>query len=314
MQHIQLAKAFDWLTEVVMGKRERREMSQRVVQRMLHVQLAAAFDWFVECLQQLRGHRDRVDAAIERGASPVLSVFFEGWLDASNSVRINVNTWYHLVQKLLHKLKDRGSSKSHREQTRLKRQLESRNALLNSLSIAVAVKLDCPYEETMIDFDQLAAFNMLLKEDVCTSLAIGQTSVDVMCHQRGSVIAEVVISGWGGKDGQASRSAQALAEELVEQVNGKGGKFKKRPLGRLALNAEVHGYIEGPVCDAVMVSLSQTLELHHDDRKSRELQHESAVDELKQQLEDHASAKDHVEMSKSQLDVAVKEAKERHAD
>ena len=106
------------------------------------------------------------------------------------------------------------------------------------------------------------------------------SSVDVMCHQQGSVVAEVVLSGWEGKEGEGRRSAQVLAEELVGQVNGRGGKFTKRPLGRLAQKAEVHGYIEGPVCDAVRSSQQCLLDMHSKAIEASESKHEAMQENL----------------------------------
>ena len=79
-----------------------------------------------------------------------------------------------------------------------------------------------------------------------------------MCHQRGSVVAEVVLrkvkTAAGASEGDC-RSAALLAQELVEVVRQKASDLRGKPLGQFAQSAQIDGPIAEPVCDLVTKAL-----------------------------------------------------------
>jgi hypothetical protein len=79
--------------------------------------------------------------------------------------------------------------------------------------------------------------------------------VRVLCHQRGSVIAEVALSAAEGADSRDERrSAAGLADELVRQAMDPGSVLRSKAVGQLCRRAEVHGPVAEGVCVAVAES------------------------------------------------------------
>jgi hypothetical protein len=72
-----------------------------------------------------------------------------------------------------------------------------------------------------------------------------------MCHQRGSVIAEVVLKRVTRPDGDSDpRTPDLLAQELVEKLNDRSGSLCRKDLGSLAVkSAVIDGPIAEPLCD-----------------------------------------------------------------
>ena len=77
-----------------------------------------------------------------------------------------------------------------------------------------------------------------------------------MCHQRGSVVAEVVLKkvDMPGGDGDCRGSA-LLAKELVDMINDETSCLRSSELGKLATSATIDGPIAVPVCDLVAKAL-----------------------------------------------------------
>jgi len=77
-----------------------------------------------------------------------------------------------------------------------------------------------------------------------------------MCHQRGSVVAEVVLKkvDMPGGDGDCRGSA-LLAKELVDMINDEASCLRSSELGKLATSATIDGPIAVPVCDLVAKAL-----------------------------------------------------------
>lgn len=77
-----------------------------------------------------------------------------------------------------------------------------------------------------------------------------------MCHQRGSVVAEVVLRKveTAGGDGDC-RTTALLAQELVDMVRAKTSDLGSKPLGQFVQSASIDGPIAESVCDLVMKAL-----------------------------------------------------------
>ena len=120
------------------------------------------------------------------------------------------------------------------------------------IPVAVGITLDKDFEATFTDEAAVQQLDAGLQEDICAALGVDLAAVSVLCHQRGSIIAEVALRGSG--DGRDARSAASLSAELVSQVKDCSSALRSRPIGSVAMQAEVHGVVSEPVCLAVMAS------------------------------------------------------------
>ena len=78
-----------------------------------------------------------------------------------------------------------------------------------------------------------------------------------MCHQRGSVIAEVVLKRVTRPDGDSDpRTPDLLAQELVEKLNDRMSILCRKDLGSLAVkSAVIDGPFAEPLCNLVALVL-----------------------------------------------------------
>jgi len=129
--------------------------------------------------------------------------------------------------------------------------LRKRIAIHENLPVCVAVTIGRDFDETLGDVENANLFDQTLQEDVGRALGVSNESVVVLCHQRASIIAELVLMADG--DG---KNPEQLAHELVRLVHAaKEGDVRSTEVGRFVKSAEVHGLIAGPVCKAVQDAL-----------------------------------------------------------
>jgi len=115
-----------------------------------------------------------------------------------------------------------------------------------------------------VDFNSIAgseeaqqSFDESLKTQISTTLGIAPGMVQVLCHQRGSVKAEVVLSDVLPEDGSPARSAARLARDLAKACVDDKSVFAATGLKVCASSAEVHGPISHAVLSAVQSSISE---------------------------------------------------------
>ena len=94
--------------------------------------------------------------------------------------------------------------------------------------VAVAITLSKDFEATFTDEAAVQQLDAGLQEDICAALGVDLAAVSVLCHQRGSIIAEVALRGSG--DGRDARSAASLSAELVSQVKDCSSALRSRPI------------------------------------------------------------------------------------
>ena len=132
--------------------------------------------------------------------------------------------------------------------------------IMNEMPVAVSLRLDSDFDQTTRDLGSRARFNELLTEDVGIALGVPKSSVKVLCLQRGSVIAEVVLMAAAERTGDApnynGRTPQLLAEELQGLVRSQDGKLSALPMGQLIRQAEIHG----PIAESVLKTVVQALQ------------------------------------------------------
>ena len=82
-----------------------------------------------------------------------------------------------------------------------------------SVPVAVALSFDCDFDETIGSESARAAFDEQVQNDVSAALGVPKEAIEVLCHQRGSVIAEVILKAVDGGGAGSSRptAAHALA-------------------------------------------------------------------------------------------------------
>ena len=118
-------------------------------------------------------------------------------------------------------------------------------------AVAVSLDLMCEYEVTCKSRASTQAFDTQLQSEIASSLGIPSSSVVVLCHQRGSVIAEVALCP---QLGASRKTPGELAAELVEQANDADSQLRQGTVGRHARRAEIHGVVAMAVCDSLLAS------------------------------------------------------------
>ena len=109
--------------------------------------------------------------------------------------------------------------------------------------ISVGVLLDAEFEQSVGSKESKASFENQLTDDICSALQVEMGRVTILCHQKGSVVSEIVF----GKP-----DAQAVAEQFVEFVENREGILVDTALGKQMRKAKVHG----PVCEEVIKALA----------------------------------------------------------
>jgi hypothetical protein len=125
----------------------------------------------------------------------------------------------------------------------------------NLLPVSIALTIGGDFDEMFGDPNRTIEFDRTLQEDVSTVLDVPLDSVQVLCHQRGSIIAEVVL--FGDETDETQKAPAQLAQDLVRSVRQmQEGIVRTKELGRCIKSAEVRGPIARPVCTAVQAALS----------------------------------------------------------
>jgi hypothetical protein len=118
--------------------------------------------------------------------------------------------------------------------------------------VAVALTVSFDFDEALGDSIRAAAFNQTLQTDVSSVLSVPESSVKVLCHQRGSVIAEIVL--FADNDDESHRTPADLAQALLTSAETESGSLRKQSIGKFITKVEVHGPIAAPVCNAVLTA------------------------------------------------------------
>jgi hypothetical protein len=236
MFHIQLAMAFDSFRDRVTETKEKKATCKRMIHRMLHTNLAAAFDHFTQAVDELRSHHMLVQKTVARWQTPMKEVGFMLWLEYMEIVK---SEQQQEAQALA--------------QQQLTEKYEDSESRYKDLPVAVAVKYDLDFDETHSNPEATSKFDLHVQEQVSSALGIPFTAVQVMCHQRGSVVAEVVLKTveMPGGDGDC-RTPGMLAQELVDLVKERHSALCRKDLGKLAVKSvTIDGPIADPVCNLV---------------------------------------------------------------
>jgi hypothetical protein len=151
-------------------------------------------------------------------------------------------------------------------------------ARYTDLAVAVALKYECDFDATLSTPEAAAKFNAQVKEEVSSALGIRAGSVQVICHQRGSVVAEVALKKSNLPSGEGDcRSTAQLAQELVALAEDADSELRRMPLGKLVRGATVDGPIAERLCDlmarALMNGVAGALQTKVDKVRARHVEH-----------------------------------------
>jgi hypothetical protein len=167
---------------------------------------------------------------------------------------------------------------------------QAHDTQFSNVPVAVALTFDCNFDETVGSSSARAKFDAQVRDDVSATLGVAKEAIEVLCHQRGSVIAEVVLKKVDGSS--TMQATAALADELVQQAKDPESSLRQKAVGKLARRAEVHGPVAEPVLDILREFVTQG---RHD-----------AAETLTQQAEMAQSLKRQAEMANQ-----VAQAKQR---
>ena len=126
---------------------------------------------------------------------------------------------------------------------------------MDLLPVCVALTIDRDFDETLGDPNRTAEFDRTLQRDVSAMLGVPIESVQVLCHQRGSIIAHVVL--FSEDTDEAQRAPAQISQDLVKIVHQlQEGTVQTTQPGRCIRSAEVLGPIARPVCAAIQTTLA----------------------------------------------------------
>jgi len=125
----------------------------------------------------------------------------------------------------------------------------------NPIHQSVCLTLPADFESISRSEEAQEHFNKSLKEQISTTLNIDPGIVQVLCLQRGSVKAEIILSDVFSEDEFPRRSAAMMAKELAKACLDDQSIFAQCGLKLSASHAEVHGAISQAVLHAVQSSM-----------------------------------------------------------
>ncbi len=119
----------------------------------------------------------------------------------------------------------------------------------------IALTIGQEYDTTICNAESRLSFESQLREDLSTSLQIPKSLVNVLSYHRGSIIAEVKLSGYISENSSDSlRTGKMLAIELVKQVEERTGCIQDGLVGSLIIAAALHGPISESTVKAFKAS------------------------------------------------------------
>jgi hypothetical protein len=132
-----------------------------------------------------------------------------------------------------------------------KSQLNLLSSSLSAHPTALSVSMDLEFDSTFSTSNERSSFEKQLQVDICDALDIAVERVFVLCHQKGSIVSEIVL---GNPRGLTKHDSEELALALADQVGKPGSALFRTPLGKHMTKATVHG----PICEQAVAALRRT--------------------------------------------------------
>ena len=101
------------------------------------------------------------------------------------------------------------------EVMQLQEEIQVKDATYSALPVVVEVHMCLDYDSTFQDAGSTSAFNISLEKEVSIALGVAPSSVAVLCHQRGSIIAQVVV--WVEKPVNGAMNAHGITGVRCKQ-------------------------------------------------------------------------------------------------
>jgi hypothetical protein len=120
----------------------------------------------------------------------------------------------------------------------------------SNLPIALALKYPADFDAVLSSPEATAQFDAHVQRQVSSALGIPPAGVQVICHQRGSIIADVVLKRVKMPGDGNYRTPAHLAKELMEMVEDRTSDFDCETFGHPVVTG-VHGPIAESLCDLI---------------------------------------------------------------
>jgi hypothetical protein len=148
--------------------------------------------------------------------------------------------------------------------------------------------------------ESIMAFDLALQNQICTALDISADNVRVMCHQRGNVKTQVLLSDACRHDG-VFLSAKRLSNELTKVCTQKNGPFASCGLKLAACAGETLGKISKNVADMVHAAIQDQQELLTMELTKMETRCCNALNNIETELQQQLLLNQHLERQLQEL-------------
>ena len=260
-----LAMALKTWQDHTIGRNKMNSKALKVVQRLMNGVMVSAFEGWRDHIieeQQMKNKALKVAQRLKNGA---LVSAFEGWRDHIIEEKQMRAKARKVVQRLMNATLVH-AFEGWRDQTSAK----ADNPTLQCVSLTMPMDFDSitGSEELRQNFDEF------LGSQICAALSIDPEMVQVLCHERGSVKTEVVLSDelchergsvkaqvvlsdelMG--DGFQGRDARTLARDLEKVCTDPEGVFATCGLKLPASSVEMQGFISKAVANTVQASITE---------------------------------------------------------
>ena len=281
------SRAFATWVDRIRATKKFRIKSCMVVKRWMNRTLGSALSTWVLNIRRDRFLRDKARASIARWAKQELWQTYSAWTDHvrrtkrrstkgleclrrwRNSTQSTYFITWALRTQQKFEIRDmilRSGFKCNEDriltafqswsnvvQVARKSALRSLNTDLSAHPTALSVSMDLEFDSTFASSNERSSFEKQLQTDICKALDIEIERVCVLCHQKGSIVSEIVL---GSPKGVTTHDSAELAVALADLVGKPGGALFRTPLGKHMTRATVHG----PICEEAVAALRRAKE------------------------------------------------------
>ena len=128
---------------------------------------------------------------------------------------------------------------------------------------AVSLSIELDFNSTLASSSQRSSFEKQLQVDICGALGIEVERLCVLCHQKGSIVSEIVL---GNPRGMPKLDSKELALALVDLVGNPDSVIFRTPLGKHMTKAIVHG----PICEQTVEAQRRAREAEESLQRTKE--------------------------------------------
>jgi hypothetical protein len=260
-----LAMALKTWQDHTIGRNEMKSKALKVVQRLMNGVLFSVFERWRDHITDEKQMKGKALKVVRRLMNGALVSAFEGWRDHIIEEKQMRAKARKVVQRLMNATLVH-AFEGWRDQT----SAQADNPTLQCVSLTMAMDLGSitGSEELRHNFDEF------LESQICAALSIDPEMVrvlchergsvkgqvvlsDELCHERGSVKAQVVLSDELMGDGFQGRDARTLARDLEKVCTDPEGVFASCGLKLPASSFEMQGFISNAVANTIQASITE---------------------------------------------------------